>query len=262
MKMIDRILELNDHSMIYALQTELNRERGSFNLDNQEESLGSYNIFESEFKELIRAVQVEDYLKLRGGIGGVVTTILALAFLIDMDISYKQLKDVYLDEYLYPCEDYRCYVDTIYKAATDLKTSILKKDIDLIKRNVIGVLACTYLSVPEFARFSIHDDLVQITKASLSKICTTEEDAQITVAKYAEEGCLAHYKRTPSGRFAIYSSKEQLFRGKTISGNKVLEFHEWQRPVFEEITNEATRWNHYKANEFKALQLLEESVAA
>lgn len=258
---LDSILELHDHAMIYELQAEFNRVRGSFDLENQKAALGSYNIFESEFKELIQAVKEENYHELRDGIGDVITTILALAYLIDMDISYKQLKDVYIEEFLYPCEDYRCYVDSIYKSVELLKAAILNKDIEETKRHIVGVLARTYLCLPEFARFSIRDDLVQVTKASLSKICPTEEDAKLTVAKYAEEGCETHYKPTPTGGFAIYSSKEQIFRGEKISENKFLKFYKWQEPKFEQINNEQTRWNHYNTKTFKALALIESEAS-
>lgn len=260
MKKLDSILDLHDHAMIYALQAEFNRVRGSFNLENQKAAIGSYNIFESEFKELVKAVKEEDYHELRDGIGDVVTTILALAFLIDMDINYKQLKDVYINESLYPCEDYRCYVDTIYKSVVSLKNAIVNKDIEETKHHVVGVLARTYLSLPEFSRFSIRDDLVRITKASLSKICPTEEDAKITVAKYAEEGCETHYKTTPNGGYAIYSSKDQMFRGEKISENKFLKFYKWQEPTFVPIDNEESRWNHYQTKAFKALELLDSAA--
>ena len=84
MSSLTSILDLHDYPMIYALQAELTREKGSFNLENQVASKDSFNIFLSEFRELVRAVRDKNYNELRNSIGEVITTILALAYLVDM----------------------------------------------------------------------------------------------------------------------------------------------------------------------------------
>lgn len=246
--------------MIYALQAEFTRKKGSFNLEDQASSFGSYNIFLSEFRELVRAVQEEDYLEVRDGIGDAITTILALAYLIDMPIKEKDLKDVYFEESLFPREDYLCYVDDIYEAVLLLESAIRDKDLDQVKRQIIRILARIYLGLPEFCKFTIRDDLVAITKASLSKICPTIQDAEKSVEIYAQQGCETHYEKTTNG-YAIFSSKEQPFGGEIISKGKFLKFYKWTSPVFDEITDEKTVWKCYPNVKFKALALLQEEEA-
>jgi len=257
---LSSILDLHDYPMIYALQEEFTRVRGSFDLENQTAAIGSFNIFLSEFRELVRGVRDEDYLELRDGIGDVITTILALAYLIDMPIREKDLKDIYFEETLFPREDYLCYVDDIYEAVVKLEAAILAKDLDEVKRQVIRVMARTYHGLPEFSKFTIRDDLVAITKASLTKICPTIEDAEKSVQLYAEKGCETHYEKTNHG-YAIFSSKVQEFGGEIISKGKFLKFYKWQSPVFEEITDEKSVWQCYPNVKFKALALLEGEAA-
>lgn len=260
MNSLDSILDLHDFPMIYALQAEFTRIRGSFDLDDQKASMGSFNIFLSEFRELVSAVDEKDYLELRDGIGDVITTILALAYLVDMPIREKDLKDIYFSETIFPREDYLCYVDDIYEVVLKLEASIVEKNLEEVKHQIIRVLARVYYGLPEFSRFTIRDDLVAITAASLSKICPTIEDAVKSVEAYAEKGCETHYKKTTHG-FAIFSSKEQFFGGETISKNEFLKFHKWTSPVFDEISDEKSIWNCYPNAKFKALALLESKVA-
>lgn len=260
MSSLSSILDLHDFPMIYALQAEFTRKKGSFNLEDQAASFGSYNIFLSEFRELVRAVRDEDYIELRDGIGDAITTILALAYLIDMPIKEKDLKDIYFEESLFPREDYMCYVDDIYEAVILLEDSIRNKDLDQVKRQIIRILARIYHGLPEFSKFTIRDDLVAVTKSSLSKICPTIEDAEKSVDVYAEKGCETHFAKTTNG-YAIFSSKEQPFGGEIISKGKFLKFYKWASPVFDEITDEDTRWKCYPNVKFKALALLEEEAA-
>ena len=257
MTSLDNILGLHDYSMIYALQAEFNRVRGSFDLADLKGSKAAFGIFRSELRETVIAVTEKDYEELRDGVGDIITTILYLAYLCDMDIKEKQVKDIYFNEGLYPCEDYTCYVNEIYKAACDLEKAIDDQDIEAVKHQIIRVTAKTYLGLPEFSRFSIRDDLVEITRASLSKICPTVEEAEISIKNYADEGCLTYWKETPSGGYAIYSTEEQMFRGEVISKNKFLKYYKWKSPVFEKITNEETKWNCYKNYNFEALAMLE-----
>lgn len=260
MSSLTSILDLHDFPMIYALQAEFTRQKGSFNLENQATSMGSFNIFLSEFRELVRSVQDEDYIELRDGIGDVITTILALAYLVDMPLREKDLKDIYFSENLFPREDYLCYVDDIYEAVLKLKTAIIEKDLEQVKYQIIRVLARTYHGLPEFSKFTIRDDLVAITASSLSKICPNIEEAEKSVEVYAGKGCETYFKKTTHG-YAIFSSKEQQFGGETISKDKFLKFYKWSSPVFDEITDEKTVWKCYPNVKFKALELLESDAA-
>ena len=260
MSSLSSILDLHDYPMIYALQAEFTRQKGSFNLEDQAASFGSYNIFLSEFRELVSAVQDEDYIELRDGIGDCITTILALAYLIDMPIKEKDLKDIYFEETLFPREDYMCYVDDIYEAVVLLDDAISNKNLDQVKHQIIRIMARIYHGLPEFSKFTIRDDLVAITKASLSKICPTIEDAEKSVQVYADKGCETHFAKTNNG-YAIFSSKEQAFGGEIISKGKFLKFYKWTSPVFDEITDEKTLWKCYPNVKFKALALLEGEAA-
>lgn len=260
MSSLTSILELHDYPMIYALQAEFTRVKGSFNLEDQKASMGSFNIFLSEFKELIKAVQDKDYQELRDGIGDVITTILALAYLIDMPIKEKDLKDIYFKETIFPREDYLMYVDDIYECVILLEKAIVEKDLEQVKHQIVRILAHTYHGLPEFAKFTIRDDLVAITASSISKICPTLEDAEKTVEIYAQKGCETYFKKTNNG-YAIFSSKEQSFNGEIISKDKFLKFYNWSSPVFDEITDEKTVWQCYPNVKFKALALLEDIAA-
>lgn len=260
MSSLTSILDLHDFPMIYALQAEFTRQKGSFNLENQVASKGSFNIFLSEFRELVRAVRDENYNELRDGIGDVITTILALAYLVDMPLREKDLKDIYFSETIFPREDYVCYVDDIYAVVLELQSAIERKDLEQVKQQIIRVLARIYHGLPEFSKFTIRDDLVAITKSSLSKICTTIEDAEKSVEVYAEKGCETHYKKTNHG-YAIFSSKEQHFAGEIISKDKFLKFYKWASPEFDVITDEKTVWQCYPNVKFKALALLEANAA-
>lgn len=260
MSSLSSILELQDYPMIFALQEEFTRVKGSFNLENQAASLGSFNIFLSEFKELVKAVHEKDYIELRDGIGDVITTSLALAYLIDMQIKEKHLKDIYFKETIFPREDYLGYVDDIYDGVLLLEKAIVEKDLTQVKSQIIRILAHTYHGLPEFAKFTIRDDLVAITASSLSKICPTIDDAEKSVEVYAKKGCETYFKKTNNG-YAIFSSKEQFFNGETISKDKFLKFYNWSAPVFDEITDEKTVWQCYPNVKFKALALLENRAA-
>ena len=175
MSSLTSILDLHDYPMIYALQAELTREKGSFNLENQVASKDSFNIFLSEFRELVRAFRDKNYNELRNSIGEVITTILALAYLVDMPLREKDLKDIYFSETIFPREDYLCYVDDIYAVVLKLQSAIEQKDLEQVKHQIICVLAHTYYGLPEFSKFTIRDDLVAITKSALSKIYTTNK---------------------------------------------------------------------------------------
>lgn len=207
MTTLSSILDLHDFPMIYALQAEFTRKKGSFDLENQAASFGSFNIFLSEFRELVRAVRDEDYLEVRDGIGDSITTILALAYLIDMPIKEKDLKNIYFDESLFPREDYMCYVDDIYDAVIMLENAIKNKQLDQVKHQIIRILAHIYLGLPEFCRFTIRDDLVAITKASLSKICTTNEDAEKLFEEITDEKTV--WKCYPNVKFRALALLEE-----------------------------------------------------
>lgn len=257
MSNLSRILELNDHAMIYALQAEFHQVRGLLDLGDQIAAMGGYHSLESTFCELVKAVSDENYEELRLGVGNMITAILSLGYQLDMNISFREVKDIYFTESLYPCEDYRCYVDSIYTSVEPLKNAILAKKLSDVKQHIIHLLAKTYLGLPEFSRFSIHDDLVAITKATLSQICPTEDEAKMTVAKYAEEGCKSYYKETPNGGYAVYSSEDQPYHGEIISQDKFLPYYACEKTVLDLVPGEETRWNCYGWREFKALQILE-----
>ena len=163
---IEKIFELHDFPMVYAYYNyQVNS--GILCRCNGLPINSRLKDIKSQLAELVVAVSHEAHEHFRVGLAKFLVAVLKMACHLDMTVKVRYLRDKFIEEKLFPREDYVCYVDDLYLAVLDMEQAVQEGAGLLIQDNVIRILARIYLQLPEFCRFAIRDDLIAIMRGKL-----------------------------------------------------------------------------------------------
>ncbi|NNH76524.1 hypothetical protein HLH17_02255 [Acinetobacter sp. ANC 5380] len=163
----DLILKLHDYDMVYAIEDQSKRPQNPFAIYDINTQIEVNYLIDNGVQQLIQSVSNGDHSALRISVSQLAINTLKIGYLVGAVIKEKDVKNVYFDNFLYPKEDYTGYCNDIYDTANLLKCAIGSGDVMLVKKEILHLLSRVYFSLPEFSRFSIHDDLVAVVKSQL-----------------------------------------------------------------------------------------------
>lgn len=212
-----QILDLSNYEMICHLQQQFNHQENTTAFNDKEALDKNFKLLESENKEMrVVGLEPRSLKMLRDAIGDQITVALFLAFKVD-GITFEPFAHI---SPLIP-QSYADYCDQVDNALADLKEALFTTSSeDLAQDRLNHYLACLH-TLPEFSQIDIAADLTDITLASLSKICPSQEVADETLAAYLSGGYKAHIEKVPSG-FGIFVSEDCLIKGEVRPKGKFL----------------------------------------
>lgn len=244
------ILAMSNYEMIVFLQKQFNRKENEIKNGELKKIDSAMELLRSECTETEDAIKERNFSLLRDGIGDQITVAHYLAFVVE-DLVDEQI-------ILLPQEQ-RAETYTEYQKRVKAKLDAL--DFVLVgakQQNNIGteIIASNsskdekqkafreYMvelhSLPQCSQIDIRSDLSEITFSSLSKICTSEANANETLQAYQKKGYSVHIAEAEYG-WVILSSEDQQVGKDFIPKNKFLKSTNWIETQFDEI-NEAPLW--------------------
>lgn len=235
-KQYQQILEMDAYNMVCHLQQQFNHLENSTPFENKEALEKNFMLLESENKEMrAGGLNRHDMIEFRDGIADQITVALFLAFKVD-GIQFEPFQHI---SPLIP-KTYAEYCDQVDSALADLKEAMFSKNSKDQSQDRLNHFLARLYTLPEFSKIDIMTDLTDITFSSLSKLCSTLEIAEQTLAAYHERGYKAHIEKVPSS-YGIFVSDDCYIKGELIPKGKFLKSLYLIKPILKEI-KEDTIW--------------------
>lgn len=159
MNKANNIYSLNDTEMFYYIFNDQFLHIGDLIVDSDVAVNAQVSLIEDAVAQLAKGVIQEDHYLFRVSLANVICVVYRMSFLTKCEFKHVDLRNVFIDEHLFPREDYVCYVDDIYSSLNNFTDALKQKNIALSHERLIKVLAHIYYQFPEFCRFTIRDDL-------------------------------------------------------------------------------------------------------
>lgn len=230
-----QVYGMSAYEMVCLLQQQFNHNENDLNLDQKVQVKNAFDLLISENQETKEAILQHDFKELRDGIGDQLTVGHFLAFKING---------------LHEAEITKCPIKPkSYQQHYDFCTAKLKKlqkalqvenNIDSAQIALNEYISELY-NVPEFTKFNVDDDLLEITISSLGKICENYELAEKTLKAYQEKGYIVHIEQSDNG-YIILVSQDCVVNGKFIPKGKFLKSLNFIEVEFKAVEEDSI-WN-------------------
>lgn len=222
-ELFPQVLKMNEYEMVALLQQQFNHVDSELPLSNTTVVNNSFRLLTEENEELYEALDTNDFIQFRDAIGDQLTVLYFLLFKIN-GIQFTGFPKK-LDELP---ENYVVYTDNVKKCHDALKSSLSTQDTALVQKLSYDYLS-TLITFPAGSAIDYRSDLLEITIASLSKVCRSEEVAELTLKHYQDLGYSVHIEKSEFG-WVVMVSEDCTVKGKLIPKGKFCKSIEWMSP--------------------------------
>lgn len=221
-----QITDMTPYEMVCYLQRQFNHNENDLKFGDKEGIAKAFKLLTSENNEMhVEGLKPKDLKMLRDAIADQITIAYFLAFKIDQ-LHFENFQHI---KPLIP-RSYTEYADQIDTVIGELQHALLEQNSpDVAQDHLTHLLACLH-NLPEASVVDLDEDLLDITFASLSKVCANQEIADRTLAAYQERGYVCHIEQVPNG-FGIFVTEDCTIRDEVIPKGKFLKSLELISPI-------------------------------
>lgn len=194
------ITKMRPYDYICYLQQQFNHVENSIAFEDKHAIKTVFDLLESEYNETLDAITDKNIELLRDGIADQLTLAHFLAFKI------AGLFDLSNDIVAQPTQtiaEYRTKLEAAFKA---FEQSLYGDDTELSNAELANYITAV-LSFPIDTNINMDQDLLSVTFASLSKVCSTQDIAEKTLKFYQDKKYDVHIAPVPNG-LAIFVSND------------------------------------------------------
>lgn len=217
--------------MVALLQEQFNHVDSELPLSDTVVVDNSFRLLTEENEELYEALENNNFLLFRDAVADQITVLYFLLFKIG-GISFKGFPKK-LNEL--PA-NYIVYIDNVKKNHDALKSALSTQDAPLIEKLCYEYLT-TLISFPAGSAIDYRKDLLEVTIASLSKVCRSEAIAAQSLKYYQDLGYIVHIEKSEFG-WIIMVSENCMVDGKLVPKGKFRKSVEWMEAELEPIQGE------------------------
>ena len=231
-----QIASINEYEMVALLQEQFNHVEDELDIQDSKSVKNAFRLLTEENEELYEAIENNNFPLFRDAIGDQLTILYCLLF-ITKGTSFTGLPK----QLISAPKNYIIYTDNVKKCHDALNKAYENKDLQLVQKLCYEYIS-TLITFPAGSAIDYRKDLLEITIASLSKICRNEEIAAQSLKFYQDLGYIVHIEKSEYG-WVIMVTEDCMVDGKLVPKGKFRKSVEWMEAILEENPNE-TEWQN------------------